>query len=695
VNALALHPDGDVFAGNTAAAIHRSTDGGNTWQQVAEFGFYLLDGFARDLVLNDQGHVFAAYPAAVYRSTDKGASWVEKPIAGSLACLAINAQGQLLAGTYNKGLYRSSDNGDSWPAADIRLDSLRVLELFLSPAGAVFASTNAGLFRSADGGNTWAALPLSATVQAGAADAGGFVFAAADSSLYRSADNGASWETISWNLGWIHTLAFNSSGQLLAGSASGLFVSADQGNSWQAAGLAGRMVTALAFNAGGEWLAGTNSGVFISSDNAGSWRPASRGLGNTYPNQFAESAGGFLFTSTSGGSFGRFHAPTNGPAVYRSADEGNSWAPVFSGKHNYRAVHVTPSGHLLAEEGEHNVSGYFVQLYRSADQGLNWEYTEFWGEAQEFVNTAEGHVLAAASGYFGQHGGALGGIYKSSDNGFSWDSLYMNFDVNTFSMSQHYCLTMTEQGDIFAGISNWPDTIKIIRSTDGGQTWAPASGGIPGNLPDLHVLCLATDTGGRLFAGLSNGLLFRSENAGASWAALDLNTGGANLNDLAVDATDRIFAATANGVFYSTDHGVSWDSLNSGMGKQEVQRLYLAKNGRLFAGTAGNGAFRSAAPVSVVEEPPGAIVAADALGQVYPNPLREQARIPFSIANAGRARLAVYDMTGREVLILVDRDYTPGNYEAAFRPGGLPAGVYYYSLSTRNLRLTRKMLIVR
>ncbi|MBK8920597.1 MAG: T9SS type A sorting domain-containing protein [Saprospirales bacterium] len=700
-SALALHPDGDMFAGSTVSGVYRSTDGGNSWKQALDYGFAPWGDFVRDIALNTQGHVFAAYNTAIYRSIDKGENWVEKsPGLGTAQvwCFAVNLHDHLLAGA-TKGLYRSTDNGDTWPPADIRLDSLWIRDLFLHPAGHVFAGTNAGLFRSTDGGNTWNGPLLSAVVHAGAADASGYVFAAADSSLYRSADNGDTWEPLLWNSGQINVLAFTAGGQLLAGSATGLFVSADQGGSWQAAGLDGRTVTALAFNAGNALVAGTDPGVFLSSDNGNSWRPANKGLGNTYPNQFAESAGGFLFTSTTGGySGGRAYIPVNGPAVYRSADEGNSWEAVFSGEHNYEAVHVTPSGHILAQEGRYSSSGYFTEMYRSADQGQSWEYTEFLGVAEELVNTADGYILVAASGFdAGSHGGFVGGIYKSSDNGFIWDSLYRDFDLNTFSMSNHYCLTIDAQGDIFAGISYWPepDSVKIIRSADGGQTWAPASGGIPPGDLDTHVLSLAADSGGRLFAGLSNGLLFRSENKGASWDSLDLNAGGASVNDLAIDASDHIFAATANGVFYSTDHGASWDSLNSGLSNLETKTLFIAKNGRLFVGTAGGGAFRSAAPVSAVGEAPGSTVPADALGQIYPNPLREQASIPFSIATPGRVRLAVYDMTGREMLVLFDGDYTPGNYEAAFQPGGLPAGVYFYSLSTQSRRLTRKLLIVR
>jgi hypothetical protein len=43
-------------------------------------------------------------------------------------------------------------------------------------------------------------------------------------------------------------------------------------------------------------------------------------------------------------------------------------------------------------------------------------------------------------------------------------------------------------------------------------------------------------------------------------------------------------------------------------------------------------------------------------------------------------RLAVYDLLGREVALLVNEPKDPGNYAVRFTAAGLTSGVYYYRI---------------
>ncbi len=69
-----------------------------------------------------------------------------------------------------------------------------------------------------------------------------------------------------------------------------------------------------------------------------------------------------------------------------------------------------------------------------------------------------------------------------------------------------------------------------------------------------------------------------------------------------------------------------------------------------------------------------------ALGQARPNPTRDRAVIDYSLAEAGRVRLVVYDVLGREVATLVDGQVEAGAHEATFEGGSFPSGVYVYRL---------------
>jgi hypothetical protein len=90
-----------------------------------------------------------------------------------------------------------------------------------------------------------------------------------------------------------------------------------------------------------------------------------------------------------------------------------------------------------------------------------------------------------------------------------------------------------------------------------------------------------------------------------------------------------------------------------------------------------------------------------ALEQNYPNPFNPATLIRYSVGGtggqgppAGRVRLVVYDLLGREVAVLVNEPKTPGRYEVKFDGTGLASGVYLYRLSAGIYAESRKLLLV-
>src|SRR5690606_33584402 len=66
--------------------------------------------------------------------------------------------------------------------------------------------------------------------------------------------------------------------------------------------------------------------------------------------------------------------------------------------------------------------------------------------------------------------------------------------------------------------------------------------------------------------------------------------------------------------------------------------------------------------------------------QVAPNPFARQTTISYEVAAASDVRLAVYDVLGREVAVLVDARQEAGVHRATFDASGLAAGTYVYRL---------------
>jgi hypothetical protein len=70
-------------------------------------------------------------------------------------------------------------------------------------------------------------------------------------------------------------------------------------------------------------------------------------------------------------------------------------------------------------------------------------------------------------------------------------------------------------------------------------------------------------------------------------------------------------------------------------------------------------------------------------------------QIPFEVAAAGRVRLAVFDVLGREVATLVDREMEPGRYTVAWDARGQSTGVYFTTYAAGGRVFTMKMALVR
>ncbi|MGH7496090.1 MAG: T9SS type A sorting domain-containing protein [bacterium] len=83
------------------------------------------------------------------------------------------------------------------------------------------------------------------------------------------------------------------------------------------------------------------------------------------------------------------------------------------------------------------------------------------------------------------------------------------------------------------------------------------------------------------------------------------------------------------------------------------------------------------------------------LFQNYPNPFNPQTTIPFELKNPGQVQVKVFDMTGREVMTLVDHLMPSGSHNLVFDAKGLASGTYYYRLIFSGQTLTKRMLFVK
>jgi hypothetical protein len=83
------------------------------------------------------------------------------------------------------------------------------------------------------------------------------------------------------------------------------------------------------------------------------------------------------------------------------------------------------------------------------------------------------------------------------------------------------------------------------------------------------------------------------------------------------------------------------------------------------------------------------------LDQNFPNPFNPSTEIQFSVPEAGMTRLVVYDMLGREVRVLVNEFMNAGTYKTMFMGNDLSSGIYLYVMTSGNVRMTKKMVMMK
>lgn len=88
------------------------------------------------------------------------------------------------------------------------------------------------------------------------------------------------------------------------------------------------------------------------------------------------------------------------------------------------------------------------------------------------------------------------------------------------------------------------------------------------------------------------------------------------------------------------------------------------------------------------------------LFQNYPNPSNPTSKVDFQIPFSAKVTLKVYDITGKEVASLLEKDLESGFYTAEFNGSNLSSGVYFYRINAvspdgNNFNKTMKLILVK
>jgi len=257
----------------------------------------------------------------------------------------------------------------------------------------------------------------------------------------------------------------------------------------------------------------------------------------------------------------------------------------------------------------------------------------------------------------------------------------------------------------------------IIAVTDDANVWITSNNGtnwtkVTSGLPYRWVTRVAIDPLDENIAYATfNGLkwvdpqphVFRTTNKGANWTDISSNLPDAPVNAFAIDPlrTNVLFVGSDVGAYVSFNTGGSWQFLGLGLPMVSVYDMKIHPTGYyLVAGTHGRSMYKIDL-TQVVGINENGISKADnfRLNQNYPNPFNPETIISYELGNKNNVSLKVYDLTGREVVTLVNEIQIAGSYKVKFsasgEKGGLSSGVYVYRLTSGNRSETKSMILIK
>lgn len=83
------------------------------------------------------------------------------------------------------------------------------------------------------------------------------------------------------------------------------------------------------------------------------------------------------------------------------------------------------------------------------------------------------------------------------------------------------------------------------------------------------------------------------------------------------------------------------------------------------------------------------------LYQNYPNPFNPSTTIKFDLPKASYTKITVYDLLGREVVMLVNQKMNAGSYDVVWDAKGYASGTYLYKIEAGDFKEIRKMILLK
>lgn len=524
VQALAMGPDGTLYAGFFGDGVYKSTDGGETWRPAKS-------GLGDRFILS----------------------------------LYIHRNGTLFAGTVRKGLYRSHDGGENWMPSGEGLANDQIASMTAGPDGSIYVGTGAGVFVSRDGGRHWdtanKGLEIVLVRSIVATPSGSLFIGTAGNGLLRSHDNGQSWQRLDRGLrnqgglkeNFIRTLNLSANGTLYAGTFDGgVFASTDMAQTWypMSTGLSNDSIRSLAIAEDGQLFVGTGRGVFSRPAGSGEWVTISEAVPDVSVQSMILAPDGTLFVGTPSGILKKSPQTT----AWQILERGITF-PVI------QTLLFDPERGILAGTRGSGV-------YRGKDSGKVWEHS-----SEGMINSDVRFLTQDARRNF--YAGTDTGVYRSDPKGKRWSPLQEGMGRKKIT-----ALALIDNDVLYAGTGEGLYQ-RIIRTPEEGEkgVWAtvalpPSSQGRP------KIQGIASKGSSEVYVATES-RLFRTRRGMTGWEMVAMKPLSEEIRGMVLQ--DRfVYLWTAHTLFRAStgQRSFQWERISQGIPDRLTIQSVAVRSGK-------------------------------------------------------------------------------------------------------------------
>ncbi|HTM31921.1 MAG TPA: hypothetical protein VL263_11470 [Vicinamibacterales bacterium] len=301
---------------------------------------------------------------------------------------------------------------------------------------------------------------------------------------------------------------------------------------------------------------------------------------------------------------GEFYFGHVNGGVWKTINAGRTWTPIFDDQPvaSIGALAVAPNqpDTVYVGTGESTLrdsTGYGNGVYKSVDAGRTWTHlgldaTQHIGRVAIDPRNADVVFVAAIGNLYAASPDR--GVYKTTDGGKSWKKV-LSRDDNTGAVD--VVIDPANSSIVYASLwatrrapwytyapSNSPGG-GVYKSSDGGNTWRPLTGGLPTEAVGRIGIAVAPSNPRRIYAVVDakDGGLFRSDDAGETWrrATGDQRVWGRGwyFEKVAIDPTNADIVFVPNvGVHKSKDGGATFSTfaVRGSPGGDDYHQLWIS-----------------------------------------------------------------------------------------------------------------------